>query len=135
MRYLASLALIAVVAAPIIAAPKPADTIAAAIANPARPADFKSADEIRKPGETLAFAGVKPGMTIGEFYPGGGYFTMMLSNVVGPKGHVYGLENDGWKGSADATRKRLGDQFTNVSIDSKPFGTVSFPKPLDLAWV
>jgi len=135
MRYLASLALIAVVAAPVLAAPKLADTISAAVANPARPADFRSADEIRKPAETLAFAGVKPGMTVGEFYPGGGYFTMMLSKVVGPKGHVYGLENDGWKGSADATRKRLGDQFTNVTIDSKPFGTVSFPKPLDLAWV
>ena len=135
MRYLASLALIAVVAAPVIAAPKLADSIASAVANPARPADFRSADEIRKPAETLAFAGVKLGMTVGEFYPGGGYFTMMLSHVVGPKGHVYGLENDGWKGSADATRKRLGDQFTNVTIDSKPFGTVSFPKPLDLAWV
>ncbi len=136
MRYLASLALIAVVAAPVVAAPRLSGIIASAVANPARPADFRSADEIRKPAETLAFSGVKPGMTVGEFYPGGGYFSMMLSRVVGPKGHVYALENEGWKGAAEATRKRLaGDQFINVTIDSQPFGTVSFPRPLDLAWV
>ena len=136
MRILAHVVLAAVIAAPVVAAPKLTNVIARAVANPARPADFRSADEIRKPAETLAFAGVKPGMTIGEFYPGGGYFSMMLSKVVGPKGHVYGLENEGWKGSAEATRKRLaGDQFTNVTIDPQPFGTVRFPKPLDLAWV
>jgi len=136
MRYLPLLTLTLAIAAPVAAAPKIANVIASAVANPARPADFRSADEIRKPAETLAFAGVKPGMTVGEFYPGGGYFTMMLSKIVGPKGHVYALENEGWKGAAEATRKRLaGDQFTNVSIDSQKFGTVSFAKPLDLAWV
>ena len=67
--------------------------IANAVADPARPADSKAADSLRLPADTLAFSGVRPGMTVGEFYPGGGYYTRLLSDVVGPSGHVYGLEN------------------------------------------
>jgi len=136
MRYLASLALVAAIAAPVAGSSRPNDTITKAVANPARPADSKAADALRKPGETLTFSGVKPGMTVGEFYPGGGYFTRMLSIVVGPKGHVYGLENQGWKGAVEADKALLAEgKWANVSIDSKPFGTVTFPKPLDVAWV
>jgi predicted methyltransferase len=136
MRYLAPLLLVVAVAAPIAAAPKPANVIAKAVANPARPADHREADPLRKPAETLAFSGVRPGMTVGEFYPGGGYFTRMLSYVVGPKGHVYGIENRIWKGAVSADKALLAEgKWKNVSIDFETFGTVNFPKPLDLAWV
>ncbi len=75
-------------------------------------------------------------MVVGEFYPGGGYFTRMLSDVVGPTGHVYGIENAGWKGAVKANDEMLAEgKWKNVSLDSQPFGTVNFPKPLDLAWV
>jgi predicted methyltransferase len=122
----------ALVAAP----PKVPAAIAAAVADRARPADHRQLDPLRKPAQTLAFAGARPGMTVGEFYPGGGYFTRMLSDVVGPKGHVYGIENDRWKGAVDANRAMLaGGKWKNVSIETKPFGTVDFPRPLDLAWV
>jgi predicted methyltransferase len=134
MRYFASLALIAAIAIPVSGSAKPDSVIARAVANPARPADARAADALRKPAETLAFAGVRPGMTVGEFYPGGGYFTRMLSAVVGPKGHVYGIENDKWKGAVEADRK-LAAELPNVTMDSGPFGTVKFPRPLDLAWV
>jgi len=135
-RYIALLPAAAIAAPLAAASPKLANVIAAAVADPARPAEGRAADPLRKPAETLAFSGVKPGMTVGEFYPGGGYFTMMLSRVVGPKGHVYGLENLGWKGAVDADKKLLADgKWANVSIDYQPFGTVKFPKPLDLAWV
>lgn len=136
MRYLAPLAFVAALAAPVAASPKLATFITAAVADPTRPAEFRSADELRKPAETLAFSGVKPGMTVGEFYPGGGYFTRMLSDVVGPKGHVYGIENDRWKGAVEADQALVADgKLKNVSIDVQPFGTVNFPKALDLAWV
>ena len=105
-----------------------------AVANPARPTDNREADALRLPAETLAFSGVKPGMTVGEFYPGGGYFTRMLSAVVGPKGHIYGIENDKWKGAVEADKKLEGE-LKNVSMDVQPFGTVNFPKPIDIAWV
>lgn len=135
MRYFAPL-LLAVASVAIAASPKIPTTIEKAIADPARPADNKSTDEVRKPAETLAFAGVKPGMIVGEFYPGGGYFTRMLSDVVGPGGHVYGIENDKWKGAVEADQKLVAEgKWKNVSMDAQPFGTVKFPKPLDIAWV
>lgn len=135
MRYLAPL-LLAVASVAIAASPRIPPVVEKAVADPARPADNKSADALRKPAETLAFAGVKPGMTVGEFYPGGGYFTRMLSDVVGPRGHVYGIENDKWKGAVEANQKLVAERtWKNVSMDVQPFGTVRFPKPLDIAWL
>jgi predicted methyltransferase len=137
MRYLTPLALVAAFAAAAQAAPKFPNYVTRAVADPARPAvHHKLLDPLRKPADTLAFSGVRPGMTIGEFYPGGGYFTRMLSDVVGPTGHVYGLENAGWKGAVKANEEMLAEgKWKNVSVDAQPFGTVKFPKPLDLAWV
>jgi predicted methyltransferase len=137
MRYLALLTFVAAIAAPVAAAPKLAEVIAAAVADPARPAEGRAADPLRKPAETLAFSGVKPGMTVGEFYPGGGYYTRMISDVVGPTGHVYGLDNQGWKGAVKADQELFKEcpKCTNVTMDAQPFGTVAFPRPLDLAWV
>lgn len=115
---------------------KAGTTIQNAVNDPVRPASYRAADALRKPAETLAFSGVKSGMTIGEFYPAGGYFTRMLSDVVGPSGHIYAIENAGWNDSVKDDRTMLAEgKWTNVSLDVEPFGTVEFPKPLDLAWV
>jgi predicted methyltransferase len=65
--------------------------IAAAVADPARPEADRARDADRKPAELLAFAGIKPGTRIGEFMPGGGYFTRIFSKTVGEKGAVYAL--------------------------------------------
>jgi predicted methyltransferase len=65
--------------------------IAAAVADPSRPDADKARDADRKPAEMLAFAGVKPGMKIGEIWPGGGYYTRIFAKTVGPKGVVYAL--------------------------------------------
>jgi predicted methyltransferase len=135
MRRFALLLAPLILSAPLISASaKVPPAIAAAVADPTRPAGQREADALRKPAETLAFSGVRPGMTVGEFYPGGGYFTRMLSRLVGPSGHVYGIENERWKQAAEADKK-LEAQLKNVSIDVKPFGTVNFAKPLDIAWV
>jgi len=94
MRRIALVAIPFLAIAPVAchgAQPSLSQTIAQAVADPARPASYKAADALRKPAETLAFSGVRPGMTVGEFYPGGGYFTRMLSDVVGPYGHIYAI--------------------------------------------
>jgi len=137
MRPIAIVVAPLIIAAPLLAAsPKIAPNIAAAVADPNRPKDHREADALRKPAETLAFSGIRPGMTVGEFYPGGGYFTRMISDVVGPKGHVYGIENDKWNGAVDANKELVASgKWKNVSIETKPFGTVDFRRPLDLAWV
>jgi predicted methyltransferase len=62
--------------------------IDAAIADPSRPAADRARDAERKPAEMLAFAGVKPGMVVVDMLPGGGYFTRLFSDVVGPNGKV-----------------------------------------------
>ncbi len=141
MRLFGPFLIAFVLAAPLsssdAAAPRRTAVIARAVADPARPPLHKQLlDPIRKPAETLAFSGVRPGMTVGEFYPGGGYFTRMLSDVVGPSGHVYGIENDRWKEAVQAGKELLAEgRWKNVSIEAEPFGTVNFPKPIDLAWV
>ena len=53
--------------------------VTAAVADATRPADDRTADAIRDPADTLAFAGVKPGMVVGELYPCGGYFSRMIA--------------------------------------------------------
>ncbi len=45
-------------------------------------------DDLRKPAEILDFAGFEPGDTIIDLLAGGGYYTEMLADVVGPKGQV-----------------------------------------------
>ena len=139
MRRIAALLLAAAAFAPLhadAAGPNLNQIIARAVADPARPAGYRAADPLRKPAQTLAFAGVRPGMTIGEFYPAGGYFTRMLSDVIGPTGHVYAIENSGWNDSVKDDRAMLAEgKWKNVSLDVQPFGSVKFPKPLDLAWV
>lgn len=121
---------------PASAAISPSSSILHAVADPARAPERVATDAERQPAATLQFAGVKPGMHVGEFFPGGGYFTQMLSDVVGPKGHIYGIENAGWKSAAKADQDLVaGGKLSNVSIAAVPFGTVDFPEPLDLVWV
>ena len=61
--------------------------IAAALADPAR-ADQAGDDARRQAAAVLAFAGIGPGDTAIDFLPGQGYWTRILSGVVGPQGHV-----------------------------------------------
>src|ERR1700742_1938324 len=80
-------------AAVLIAAPalaqKPTPAIEAAVADKGRPEADTKRDADRKPAEIVAFAGVKPGMAVEELFPGGGYYTRILSKVVGPKGKMF----------------------------------------------
>jgi predicted methyltransferase len=107
--------------------------VAAALADTARPPGDVKIDLSRKPAETIAFAGVKPGMSVGEFFPGGGYFTRVLSAVIGASGHVYAIENVAWTGALEGVLAE--GRLTNVSFEALPFGAVRFPKPLDIVWI
>ncbi|MEP7314038.1 MAG: methyltransferase, partial [Pseudomonadota bacterium] len=65
--------------------------IQAAVADPARPDADRQRDANRKPGELIAFAGIKSGDHVGDVLAGGGYFTRIFSKVVGDKGVVYAM--------------------------------------------
>lgn len=61
---------------------------AALLASPQRPAADTARDADRKPAAVLAFARIMPGQTVFEVEAGGGYYTELLSNAVGPIGKV-----------------------------------------------
>ena len=65
-----------------------AEVVRKAVADAGRPESDKQRDADRKPAETIAFAGIKPGDRIVELFPGDGYFTRILSKVVGDEGRV-----------------------------------------------
>lgn len=57
----------------------PDGAIAAAVAAPTRTPANVARDAARHPTETLAFFGVKPGDTVVELWPGGGWYTEILA--------------------------------------------------------
>ena len=108
VRYAAAFAALLIV---VPARAAVSDDIARAVADPARPADFRKLDADRKPGQVMEFAGVRPGETIAEYLPGGGYYTRLLSDVVGPNGKVYALETTTWGDHGVYATKRLSGRF------------------------
>lgn len=105
-----------------------------AVADSTRPKADTDRDALRLPAETIAFAGVKPGMKVAEFFPGGGYFTRPLSDVVGPKGHIYGIENVKWDDGSDAKAAAAVPDH-NVSMQLVKLGEFSLPEKVDVAWI
>lgn len=120
----------------VAAAKGPAAYIEKAVADPTRPADDRKDDALRKPDIVLAFSGVKPGWKVGEYLPGGGYYTRMLSDIVGPKGKVYALETSTWgQKNVDTTKKVLDEPGRgNVAMDVAPLGGFHLDDKVDLFW-
>jgi predicted methyltransferase len=125
----------------VLAASIPAN-ITAAVADSNRPDTDKQRDANRKPADTLAFLGVKPGEKIGELIPGGGYFTRLLSKAVGPKGHVYALVPER-PANAPADMPDLAARvkviaadtnYSNVSVVVAPLSTLASSEPVDLVF-
>jgi predicted methyltransferase len=108
--------------------------VAQAVADSSRPKADTDRDALRLPAETIAFAGVKPGMKVAEAFPGGGYFTRQLSDVVGPTGHVYGLENAKWSDGSD-DKVAAAVKAHNVSMQMDKFGDFTLPEKVDLFWI
>lgn len=112
----------------------PSPAVAAAVADPGRPANDRFRDDRRKPAETLAFAGVKPGLVVAELIPGAGYYTRLISKAVGPAGKVYTLPFG--EPRAAASKEVAADPaYANVRLHTSgsPFG-LGLPEPMDLVW-
>jgi predicted methyltransferase len=116
--------------------------ITAAVADSGRPAEDRQRDENRKPGETLAFAGIKPGEKVAELVPSRGYFTRILSKAVGPKGHVYALSPprrpnaaaDSPDPAAATTALAADPAYSNLSVQVGPLVKIAPPEPVDLVF-
>ena len=63
--------------------------LADAVASPSRTAANVARDQYRHPIDTLNFFGVKPGNTVVEIWPGGGWYTEILAPLTRAKGSYY----------------------------------------------
>ncbi len=118
--------------------PKPGD-YAAVLAAPQRPAADRERDDARHPAETLAFARVGPGQKIGEYMPGGGYFTRLLARAVGAEGVVYAFVpseivrlRPAYLDEAKGAAAEPG--MSHVRVITGPKVAYSAPEPLDLVF-
>jgi predicted methyltransferase len=88
--FLASLLL--VTASGSIAAPDTA-IYDQAVAHAGRSDKDLQRDARDRPAEVMAFAGFKPGMNVADIFAGGGYYSELISYVVGPGGEVLMVNN------------------------------------------
>jgi predicted methyltransferase len=110
---------------------------AAAVADSARPKADTDRDVHRKPAEMLAFAGIKPGTTVAELIPGGGYFTRIFGKAVAPKGHVYALINPGRAGAPPPAVRAIADDKTYggvITVIEGDLTQAKTPAPVDVVW-
>ena len=83
-------------AAPVVEETAPEDArarnarlLAEAVAGPWRSPEERARDRWRRPGETLAFFGLEPDMTVVEAWPGGGWYTNIIAPYLKAGGGVY----------------------------------------------
>jgi predicted methyltransferase len=105
---------------------------AAVLAHPERPAAERELDGARKPAEVLSFYGVKSGDKVADIWAGRGYYTAILSQVVGREGLVYSANptarqeiNDRWKKP----------EYANVRTVDGPVAKIALPQDASLDFV
>lgn len=103
-----------------------------ALGNPERPQSEKNLDAARKPAEVLAFYGVKRGDTVADILAARGYYTAILSQVVGPKGVVYSV-NPSSRPEINERWKKPG--YENVKTVDGPLDKVALPQDGSLDFV
>jgi predicted methyltransferase len=84
------------------------DVYDAAVTHAGRSAEDLKRDSLDHPAEVLRLAGIKPGMRVADYLAADGYYSELLSYIVGPKGHVLLVNNaayDHWV--ENAWEKRL----------------------------
>jgi predicted methyltransferase len=99
-----------------------------AISGTHRSESNRARDKYRHPRETLLFFGLKPGMTVVEIWPGGGWYSEILAPVLRDKGRFYmahyAIENPklaGWQ--RDARAKHESDYARRPELYGKPVFT------------
>ena len=92
-----------------------ADRYSDAVAHEGRPAGDVQRDQIDHPAEVLRLSGIRPPMVVADFLAADGYYSELLSYLVGPHGRVYLLNNDAYeKWSENQWQGRIG-RLPNVT--------------------
>jgi len=135
-----AVAALALSIAPAIA--KVPDYVAAAVADKDRPKDDTDRDAVRKPAEIIALTGLKPGDRAVDIGPGKtGYYTRIMSRIVGPKGKVYAyyptwvIDLNPKANIPDSLAKFIASGYPNVEASIQPMAEIKFDQPLDLVFI
>ena len=121
--------------------PNVSAALAAAVADSSRPDSDTTRDADRKPEQTLAFSGIKPGDKVADYVADSGYFTRLFSSVVGSKGHIYAVEPTGFlkfKSFPAAVAELQGYIVTHPNVTVTTAAALEglrFPEKLDLFWI
>jgi len=102
--------------------------IAEAIANPARSDADRERDARERPQEVLTLAGFRRGMTVADIFGGGGYYSEILSQVVGPRGKVRLINNAPYD---DYAKKGLQLRLANARLPNVHY-EISPPEAMKL---
>lgn len=82
-----------------------AEALSGAINHPTRAEDSKR-DMHRNPSETLAFFQVAPDMKVGEYSPGGGWYSRLLGHYLGGEGQLVGIYTNPLTATSDPARQQ-----------------------------
>ncbi len=107
---------------------------AAAVADMRRPEADRTRDALRKPAETVAFAGVRPGSRVAELNAGRGYYTRVLAGTVGPTGKVYVILPATTQPATREALEALKTTYGNIELVTGDNLTFKTPEPVDVAW-
>jgi predicted methyltransferase len=103
-----------------------------ALGNSERPQNEKALDVSRKPAEVLSFYGVKRGDKTADIFAARGYYTAILSQVVGPKGVVYSVNPSARPEFTDRWKK---PGYENIVPVDGPFDKLPLPQDGSLDFV
>jgi predicted methyltransferase len=115
--------------------------VEAAVSDPRRPYDQVKLDANRKPAASVLFSEAKAGDRIADVMSGNGYFTRILSQVVGPAGHVYAyipteqIAHCSPQEIAGTQAIARDSSYRNVSLLTGSLTDFRLPKALDLIWM
>lgn len=92
-----------------------------AIANPDRAEANRARDLYRHPYETLRFFGVRPGQTVVEIWPGGGWYSEILAPYLAAGGGTYIAAAPDWgRSGLDKLKARNTALYSNVRVADYP---------------
>ena len=107
-------------------------------------AEDRDRDDFRHPAKTLAFFGIKPTMAVGEYGPGGGWYTRVIAPLVANSGRYVAVHADieryhaGQPADRNAKRKAAIEAFPGkvtewTGIASSKISSVEIDEAKDLA--
>ncbi len=91
----------------------PPPDFAAAVAGSGRTEAHRALDEVRRPADMLAFAGLRRGDRVLDYFTGNGYYAELMARVVGPEGRVTGWNTPFFAGRPEVSAALDGIRIRN----------------------